>query len=90
MKCIINLLEFLCSESESSFVHGCPEGVQSGVAGAAPGIPWSPLLPLLQHGVQVAPGSPGKEGGCGLDEGDLIGREAEALGNPLPPVSVAL
>ena len=57
MKCIINLLEFLCSESESSFVHGCPEGVQSGVAGAAPGIPWSPLLPLLQHGVQVAPGS---------------------------------
>ena len=88
--CLYNLLEFLCSECESGFVHGCPEGVQSGVAGAAPDIPWSPLLPLLQHGIQVAPGSISIESRLGLDDGDLIGREAEALSNPLPLVSIAL
>ena len=81
-------LQFLSCESQSSIVHGCPEGLESGIVPAAPGVPRSPLQPARQHGTQVADRSTREERGSGLNGGQFSRSKAKALTNAPPPVGV--
>ena len=78
-------LEFLCSSPQTSIVHCTLEGGQSGIVSAASAIPRSPLLPVGQHGIQVTIRSCVEQSRSGLNDGELISCEAEALTN-LPPL----